>query len=220
MKSAKKAIIAAVCAVMLVVGSVAGTMAYLTDDAKVVNTFTVGKVKITLDEAKANADGSLVEGAARVNANKYHLLPGHIYNKDPKVHVDSLSEDCYLFVKVENGIADIEDATTIASQMGANGWKLVNIPNTNNIYVYAKNAGDTPVEKTVVHKSTTVPVFETFKIAGEGVIGGDKPTGYTGTDKYISDYAKANITVTAYAVQKDGFEGKTPAEIWTTAGFN
>ena len=56
MKSAKKAIIAALCAVMLVVGSVAGTMAYLTSTDEVVNTFTVGNVQIKLDEAKANTD--------------------------------------------------------------------------------------------------------------------------------------------------------------------
>lgn len=216
MKSAKKAIIAAVCAVMLVVGSVAGTMAYLTSQDSVTNTFTVGNVAITLDET--DVDNSTAD-AARDKANSYKLMPGHSYTKDPIVHVASGSEECYLFVKVVNEIAAIEDqsnngSTTVASQMENNGWQAVD--GVSNVYVYATGND----AKTAVSASDDKTVFETFKIAGEGVIGGDKPTGYTGTDKYISDYANANITVTAYAVQKDGFESKTPAQIWSAAGFN
>jgi len=61
--------------------SVGATIAYLTDDEAVVNTFTVGQVGISLDEAKVNTDGSLVTGsdAGRVHENEYHLLPGHTY---------------------------------------------------------------------------------------------------------------------------------------------
>ena len=93
-----KAILMALCAVLLVAASVMGTLAYLTSTDTVVNTFTVGKVEITLDEADVNADGTPVQGADRVDANEYHLLPGHTYAKDPIVHVDADSEDCYLFV--------------------------------------------------------------------------------------------------------------------------
>ena len=51
MKKAKKVVALALCAVMLVVGSVAGTMAYLQSTTGVVtNTFTIGNVAITLDE--------------------------------------------------------------------------------------------------------------------------------------------------------------------------
>ena len=87
MKTKSKALLLTLCAVLLVAASVMGTMAYLTSTDKVENTFTVGKVAIKLDEAKANNDGSLVEGAARVKANEYKLLPGHTYNKDPMVTV-------------------------------------------------------------------------------------------------------------------------------------
>ena len=82
-----KALLVVACALLLVAASVFGTMAYLTSTDTVTNTFTVGKVNIKLDEAKANPDGSLVRGAARVKANEYKLLPGHTYNKDPMVTV-------------------------------------------------------------------------------------------------------------------------------------
>lgn len=46
------------------------------------------------------------------------------------IHVDAVSEDSYIFVKVENGIAVYEAASsaekdgykTIADQLKANGW--------------------------------------------------------------------------------------------------
>ena len=52
MKTKSKALLLTLCAVLLVAASVMGTMAYLTSTDKVENTFTVGNVKITLDEAR------------------------------------------------------------------------------------------------------------------------------------------------------------------------
>ena len=100
MKTAKKAMLMTLCAIILVVATVFGTMAYLTSTDKVDNTFTVGNVKITLDEAKVDTDGSPVTGAARVKENSYKLMPGHTYTKDPTIHVDAASEDCFIRAKV------------------------------------------------------------------------------------------------------------------------
>ena len=66
MKKKTKALMLVLCAVLLVTASVLGTMAYLTSTDQVVNTFTVGKVAITLDEAQVDLDGTPVAGAARV----------------------------------------------------------------------------------------------------------------------------------------------------------
>ena len=52
-----KAILMALCAVLLVAASVMGTLAYLTSTDTVTNTFTVGNVQIKLDEAKVNEEG-------------------------------------------------------------------------------------------------------------------------------------------------------------------
>ena len=108
MKKTSKALLLTLCAVLLVAASVMGTMAYLTSTDEVVNTFTVGKVAIKLDEAKVNADGTPVEGAARVQGNEYHLLPGHTYTKDPTVTVLQGSEESYVRLKVTfNNAAEI-----------------------------------------------------------------------------------------------------------------
>lgn len=100
MKTKSKALLLTLCAVLLVAASVLGTMAYLTSTAKVENTFTIGKVEIKLDEAKVNADGIPVEGAARVQANSYKLMPGTTYTKDPTVTVKAGSEESYVRMKV------------------------------------------------------------------------------------------------------------------------
>ena len=187
MRTQYKVLIAALCAVLLVVASVLGTVAYLTSDDKVENVFTVGKVALTLDESDVDEDG-VVDGQDRVKANEYKLMPGHSYIKDPVVHVAQDSEACYLFVKVENGIAAIEDqANNIAAQMAANGWTLVE--GETDVYAYSSTVG-----------AGDYPVFESFAVAKS--VDGDT----------LVDYADAAINVTAYAIQADGFT--TAADAW------
>lgn len=120
MKTKKKALLMTLSAVLLVTVSVFGTMAYLTDNDTVTNTFTVGDVKLILDEADVKTDGTYeyVKDdnenyifAPRVDANEYHLIPGHTYIKDPTVTVVKDSEAAYvrMFVKVE-GIDQLKAA--------------------------------------------------------------------------------------------------------------
>lgn len=203
MKNAKKIVLGGVCALALVTGSVMGTMAYLTSKTKTVNnTFTVGNVAITLDEAKTNenGDGTVVEGAARVTENSYKLMPGHTYTKDPTVHVAEGSEDCYLFVTVKDDLAKIEGATTIAQQIANNGWTKLSTSDGTDVYVLGTNEVPTPVKKSD-HK-----VFETLTINSDV------------TNETLQNYKQnKTITVTAYAIQKDGFDGKTASEIWAKA---
>lgn len=184
MKKKTKALMLVLCAVLLVTASVLGTMAYLTSTDKVVNTFTVGKVAITLDEAQVKEDGTPVAGAARVKENAYHLLPGHTYTKDPTVHVQANSENSFIFVKVENGIARYEAGTTIAAQIAANGWTP--LEGVANVYykAYTKRA-----------ESTDLPVFGNFTIADNA----------NAADSWNNFSAETKVTVTAYAVQQDGF---------------
>ena len=103
MKIKRKALLLTLCAVLLVAATAFGTLAYLTDSEAVKNTFTVGSVGLSLDEADVKPDGTL-DTNDRVKANEYHLLPGHTYIKDPTVTVDAKSEDAYvrMIVTVEN----------------------------------------------------------------------------------------------------------------------
>ena len=201
MKTRNKALLLTLCAVLLVTASVLGTMAYLTSQDQVVNTFTVGSVAITLDET--DTDNSTSGENDRDQANSYKLMPGHTYTKDPIVHVASTSEDCYLFVKVVNEIATIEGEQTVAAQMAAKGWVAVDgADGADGVYVYTQNSAPA-----VVAGGSNVTVFDNFTISG------------TVDNATLATYNNKTITVTAYAIQADGFESKTAPEIWTASGF-
>lgn len=203
MKSAKKAIIAALCAVMLVVGSVAGTMAYLTSTDEVVNTFTVGNVQIKLDEAKANADGTLVDGADRVKANSYKLLPGHTYNKDPMVTVLKDSESSY--VKMTVTFSKAAELDEIFAPNGANMTSIFNGYNSAN-WIYNGNTENTTdntrtyefwYKEAVAAPDDDVALdalFDSITVPG------------TITNTQLATIKDMTITVNAYAIQEDGFD--------------
>ena len=124
MKKAKKVLALFLAAVMLVCTTVAATVAYLYSKTEVTtNTFTVGDVKIILNEADNGADEEFfatVDGKEvaietldveykhgeedRDTRNGYHLLPNTTHAKDPMVSVRKDSEDSYIrmLVTVQN----------------------------------------------------------------------------------------------------------------------
>ena len=189
----KKKLMTVLALVLVIALSVAGTYAYLTSQASVKNTFTVGNVSITMDET--DVDNSTPD-ADRDVANAYKLIPGTTYIKDPVIHVTATSEKCYLFVKVENNIAGAEtaDATkTVAAQLAANGWTLVD--SQTNIYVY----------KDAVNGGVDVKVFENFTVSND-----------INNDALKAAADGKTIVVTACAVQA---EGLTAAQAFAAATF-
>lgn len=203
MKTRTKALLLALSAVLLVVSTVMATMAFLTSQTGVVtNTFSVGNVKITLDEAPVDVYGDPIEGNRRTE-NAYKLIPGHEYDKDPTIHVDPASEACWIFVKIENGISAIEKAgeTTIAAQMAANGWTPVE--GLTNVYAYANK-----VDPAVSGADLDIEIFANFTVDGEAKLYADDGT----TALYSAD---TPITIIGYAVQADGFN--SAAEAWEAA---
>lgn len=203
MKTAKKAMLMTLCAIILVVATVFGTMAYLTSDDEVVNTFTVGKVEIKLDEAKANTDGSLVEGAARVKANSYKLLPGHTYNKDPMVTLLEGSETSYVKMTVTFSKAKELDAifaptgadlTSIFKGYDAANWIAKGntkdaTANTRTYEFWYKEAVGAPTTDVALDA-----LFDSITVPG------------TITKEQLATIEGMTITVNAYAIQADGFD--------------
>ena len=173
----KKRTLALILALVLVFGAaVGGTIAYLTSNDSVTNTFTVGKVDITLDEAQVNEYGAAVTPAARVDANTYKLIPGHTYTKDPIIHVAAGSEDCWLFAKIENNLG------TAATLTMGTGW--TEIDSTNHVWAY----------NTKVSAGANVTVFTQFTFSKDV------------TATQLPGYDGKTIVVTACAVQADGLD--------------
>ena len=203
-----KVLLLLLCTVALSMAAAFGTLAYLTDSEAVTNTFTVGRVGISLDEADVDDTDKDDNTTERDTTNEYHLIPGKTYDKDPTVHVDSDSENCYVYVTVDNQIAPIEATDlTVAGQMGTNGWKVLKDDSNADVkrgeltvYFY----DGTKATDGAVAKSTDLVVFEQFKIAGSGV-----------SNDVIAAHANSKIVVTAYAIQADGFSSAYAA--WNAA---
>lgn len=215
MKKTSKALLLMLCAVLLVAASVLGTMAYLTSTDTVNNTFTVGKVAITLDEAKVGEDGKAItgEGAERVDANEYHLLPGLTYDKDPMVTVLEDSESAYVKMTVTINKANELDA--IFANDGADLMKIFN-GYDGTTWIYQGNTKDTAkntrtyefwYKETVAAPDADVALNALFdSITVPGNI----------TNAQLATIEGMTITVNAYAIQADGFD--TAADAWEAFG--
>ena len=202
MKTRSKALLLMLCAVLLVAATIFGTMAYLTSTDTVTNTFTVGKVNIKLDEAKANPDGTLVEGAERVKANSYKLLPGHTYNKDPMVTVLGGSESSYVKMTVTFSKANELDA--IFAPDGADMLKIFNGYDATK-WTYKGNTKDeTANTRTYEFWYKEAVAAPTADVALDALFDSITVPGEI-TNEQLATIEGMTITVNAYAIQADGF---------------
>lgn len=209
MKTKRKALLLTFCAVLLVVASVLGTIAYLTANDKVTNTFTVGRVAINLDEAKVTEDGKAVTPAERVKENRYKLLPGHTYTKDPTVTVLSGSESSYIKMTVT-----FTEAKELDDIFAPNGADLTHIFNgySEKEWTYKGNTKNTTAntrtyefwyKEAVGAPTADVKLDALFdSITVPSTINNDQ----------LKTIAGMMITVNAYAIQADGFT--TAEEAW------
>lgn len=212
MKKAKKVVALVLCAVLLVVGSVAGTMAYLTDKEEVLNTFTVGNVDIKLDEYVVNEYGTIKDGSRTEDGNTYKLMPGHEYTKDPRVTVLKGSEPSYVRILVS--ITDITDVKAVFGedflpQNFVEGWDsttwlttgVVSVKDNAATYEF-RYASEVDARETDVVLDA---LFDKIVIPGEGVDGAD-----------LDKIKEMQINVVAQAIQADGFaakDGKTAVDV-------
>ena len=172
-------------AVTLLIGcAIGGTVAWLTDKTgPVVNTFTYGDINITL---------------AETTGSSYKIIPGVDIAKDPKVTVEANSEDCWLFVKVEESGTFVSNKVTYSI---ADGWTKgdgTKIPA--NVYYREVNAVTTDTSFYILAGDTTYR---------NGVV---KVSENLTKTEVNSITTQPTLTFTAYAVQKDGID--TAADAW------
>lgn len=225
MKKLTKTLLLVLCALLLVAGSILGTVAYLTSTKTVTNTFTVGNVQIKLDEANLDKEtGATESGRTEVGNSDVLLIPGRTIGKDPTVTVLKNSEKCYVRMKVKVANLDaLKAALTDAKYYGADGvfllqklcvdangnntwdadcWQYEKFDSATNTYEFrykeavAKNtAGDTPLHA----------LFTAVTVPGADI-----------TSDNIAKLAGVQIIVTAEAIQAEGFADAAAA--WAAFG--
>ena len=225
MKKTRKVLAVVLAFVLTVTGSIVGTIAYLKDTDAAQNTFTVGNVNITLDEAdveKGEKDGffSYVEkeGAARVHKNEYKdLVPGSTICKDPTV-TNVGTEDAYIRVTLKhnnneaifnyfkeesfmNSVKGLEATIRLAEHMDV-AWKLKD-------GTYGENADNERDYADVLKEDEKVYVFY-FKdaLAPEAFITLfteiNVPTAFDNAE--MAAFKDLAIDITADAIQANGFD--------------
>ena len=204
-----KPLILALCAVLLVVGTILGTVAYLQDTAEVVNTFTVGNVHLKLDEAVVDENGEPTGGRTETG-NAYHLIPGQTYTKDPTVTVLKGSEESYVRMLVTINCYD--ELTAIFGdpflpQYFVAGWDSAVWVSTE-VISKDENANTATYEyryfKTVKAEKNADLVLDALldTVTVPNTITGDQ----------LATIADLEITVEAHAIQAAGFD--TADEAW------
>lgn len=184
----KKKTLALLLALVLVFGAaVGGTIAYLTDTTgPIANTFTVGKVDITLTET-FNTD---TDGDRTNDAWKAQLIPGTTYAKDPVVTVTNDSEDCWLFVKFEEKNSPKTYLDYTSNLTAENGWTQGDGPNIPaNVWYRAVDKAATDTSFQLLAGNNTYP---------DGCIGVKD----TVTNENMDTASNAELVYTAYACQK------------------
>lgn len=202
----KKIVALCLCIALAVVAIGGATLAYFTDTKTATNTFTVGNVKIKLDEKDiAATDGSRTE-----EGNAYTIYPGATVEKDPTV--TNIGENAaYVRVKVvANNVKTMADQlgrgvdlATIFTGFDSAKWTLAGAPTVSEdgeTYTYVYNYN------TVLAKgANTGALFTKVVIPGTITNMGDKPI---------------TITITAEAIQADGMKDAAEAFVKLDASKN
>ncbi len=216
-----KALLVVACALLPIAASVFGTMAYLTSTDTVTNTFTVGKVKITLDEAQVNADGSPIKAdgtvvtnvaeAERVKENSYKLLPGHTYTKDPTVTVEAGSEASYVrqmvTVTFDKVLTDAQLATQLDGIFTGHDAKWVR--NDKKVETKTKDGAEYTVITYEYRYKDKVPATTTNTKLPALFTGIKVPE--TWTNETLAAFGNIEINIVAHAIQADGFDNADDA---------
>lgn len=204
MKKMKKPFMYGLSMISVMAISVAGTLAYLTDQKAVTNTFTMGNVKIELDEASVTLDGEPIAGADRVTGNQYHLIPGQKYIKDPTMRVLKDSEEAYVRMLLTlNNKTELDEVFAPGIKLDEifDGWD-------SETWRYIKETNDATADTVTYefrYKETVVPedenvvldaLFDSFEI----------PSYLTGDDlQKLQEDGEFKITVEGHAIQAKGF---------------
>lgn len=177
--------LAALTAVILaILCTVGGTLAWIVSvPDPVVNTFTYGEIEISLEETDSNLDED-----NNPETNTYMMAAGDEIDKDPIVTVAAGSEDCWLFVKLDES----ENFANFMTYEMAEGWTQLmdNGQPVEGVYFRKVDASDNDA-KIGVFENDQVIVLESVTDAQLNSL--DEETYPT-------------IDITAYAVQYMGFE--------------
>lgn len=205
----KKILALCLVAALAATAVIGGTLAYFTDTDDAVNTFTVGKVELILDETDVKPDGTQ-DTDDRVHENDYHLIPGHQYIKDPTVTVKAGSEPSYVrvFVKL-NKLAQLKamfgenfkPENYVDGTWDRELWPCAGIVEEGDTVTYEFRYRD--IVSALDGEKRLHPLFASFTVPGS--VTGEQLAALGDSDPEDQVDDSFRISITAQAIQADGF---------------
>lgn len=186
----KKSLALVLALALMVVGAVAGTLAWLTAKSDTVtNTFTTSDITVELKETK---------GTGSDNEKTFKMIPGYTIEKDPTAKVLTGSEECFLFVKLDK-FGNFDKFLTYTM---AEGWQEL------------KGDGITP--ETVYYRTVEGDQIGTpySVLKGNQVTVKDDVTKDKMKDLTAGTYPKLTITAYASQLHKNATDKFTAREAW------
>lgn len=182
----RKRSIALVLAVFaLMIGSVFGTFAWLTDRSDTVtNTFTASNITVELKETTGIT---------------YKMVPGCTITKDPKATVKADSEPCYLFVQLEKST----NFDTYLTYEMADGWTQL------------EDAQSREIAGVYYRKITTAEMGTSFSVLKDEQVKVKEEVTKQQMNELTSDtYPTLKVTASASQLMKDSDQEFTAIEAW------
>lgn len=225
----RKLLLLAVALCMAAILVTGGTLAFLTDTDAQKNTFTAGKVGLTLHEAVVTTENDDPNGkytgvtSERTEDDQtYKVFPGDVITKDPTITVDDDSEDAYVaaIITIKGELGDLIpmtgtdsiDITKLASGGLLTGladvtpaaWKDVS-----ELPFFATGKCHVTYDATKASENTWVMFIfiDAVQTAGTDIPLFDTITIPAAWDNdEMLAFHNTTIDINAYAVQADGFE--------------
>lgn len=203
--------------VLLLGGAIGGTLAWLIDTEEVTNTFTYGDINIDLWETDDGQE--LGDDNEKVTSNDYTILPGVDIAKNPTLTVEADSQPCWLFVEVDDGLADVLDDVTYTLWYEETGSEWTAGTKTDEVDGNGVPVGVYYLQITDTMLSDANGTDLSYSLIVDNTI-------YVSSDLTKDELEEAEvdggdvtalITFTAYAVQYDATSINTASDAWAIA---
>lgn len=192
MKKSKKFLALLLSLAVIAVTTVTPAFSWLSAKSeRVVNTFAGGAISIILDEAPVGPDGSEIPGD-RVTENHYKYVAGAVLDKDPTPTILKGSDECYVFLCIENELSD-----KFSLNIDTDSWKSVAQSDGKTLYVYSTRIDASQADKDVVLN----PIFTKVTVS-ENLTAED-----------IEALGEKTLCVTAYAVQTEALSSAAAIDL-------
>ena len=169
--------------IMLLITSVSGTIAWLKSESNTLfDIFTYGDINIEITETKEDS-------------NNYELYPGKEIKKDTVITVNALSENCYIFIKIDE-TANLGDYITYSL---VETWKQ--LEGFEDVYYQEVSKSDSDQTFSIIKDNILKVKSDLTKVSLNTLTENNYP----------------KLTITGYAIQRNSnLEGiNTPSDAWS-----